>query len=395
MREHWLVISHEASNSGAPRVLLDVLRGIRAMRPDWSCDILLRRGGVLQGKFAELGRVHLLPRAWSEGASFRAGVCRKFFDRPLLQPRRLAAWMKVWRGRRFDLVYNNTATNGYLVSAARSLGCPILTHGHELAYAMRRFQTPTALAHTLDNTDRFVAVSGAVAADLIECGASPDLITVVPNFLTSLPTEPNAPQRAAARAALNLPADAAVITGCGHIHWIKGTDLFVETAAVLAGLTRRKLQFVWVGGESDKRFAQQVRRLVRQRQLENVVRFVGAVPDATPWFVASDAVTVTSRFESFPLVSLEASALARPVLGFAAARGLNELLADEPQLLVPALDPRTMAMALLELLEKPEVATARGQRLRQKVAAEYMAAPRIRAISEITAELVQRGRSRP
>jgi glycosyltransferase involved in cell wall biosynthesis len=393
MAEHWLVISHEASNSGAPRVLLEVLRGIRATRSDWTCEILLRRGGALQTEFARLGPIHLLPHAWAEGATFGAGVCRKLIDRPLLQPRRLAAWIKRWKGTRFDLVYNNTATNGYLVAAARGLRCPILTHVHELAYVMRRFNTPAALAQTLDNTDHFVAVSPAVAADLVECGVVADRITVVPNFLTSLPSEPTEAARAAARAALKLPADAHVITGCGHIHWIKGADLFIEIAAELSELTRRKLQFFWLGGETDKRFARQLRRLVRQRKLDEVVHFVGAVPDTTPWFVACDVVTISSRFETFSLVALEASALARPVVGFAEARGLNELLADELGLLVPRLDPRAMAHAVLELLEKPQEAATIGRRLRQKVATEYMAAPRIQAIADVAAELVRRGRA--
>ena len=48
MAERWLIVAHDASNSGAPRMLLEVLRGVRAVRgPDWSCEILLVRGGVL------------------------------------------------------------------------------------------------------------------------------------------------------------------------------------------------------------------------------------------------------------------------------------------------------------------------------------------------------------
>jgi glycosyltransferase involved in cell wall biosynthesis len=392
MAERWLVISHEATNSGAPRILLAVLRGIRAARPDWSCEIFLRQGGALYADFARLGPVQVLSHRWAEGRSLRAGIYRKFFDRPIAQPRRIAVWMKRWQNTRFDLVYNNTATNGYLVAAARKLGCPILTHVHELGYAMRRFNTPGALAQTVENTHHFLAVSPAVAADLAECGAPPEHISITPNFLTTLPDEPLPAMRAALRASLGLPANAYVITGCGHIDWVKGTDLFVETAAALARRTQRKLQFVWVGGETDRRFAGEVRRLVRRRNLEEIIRFIGAVPDANPWFAASDAVVVTSRFESFSLVALEAGGLGRPVLGFAGSRGLTVLLGGEPALLAPGHDADALAAALADLLQDPVRADERGRRLRAKIATGFMAGPRIAAIAAVAGKLVRRER---
>jgi glycosyltransferase involved in cell wall biosynthesis len=393
MAERWLVISHEATNSGAPRMLLQILRGVSALRgAEWKCEILLRRGGVLEPEFARLGPVHLLPHPWAEGRSLRAGIYRKFFDRPWIQPRRLFRWIRHWEGAGFDLVYNNTATNSYLVPAARRLGCPIVTHVHELGCAMRRFNTPAALAQTLMNTDRFIAVSPSVMADLVDCGAPADRVTVVPNFLPKLPAEPDAAARAALRQQLGLPADAWVVTGCGHVDHIKGTDLFVEVAAVLKGRIRRPLCFTWIGGVTDARFARSVRRLVRRRGVSDVVRFIGAVEEPAPWFGASDVVAVTSRFESFSLVALESAALGRPVVGFAGARGLASVLGGS-SLLAADHDPAAMASIVLSLLENTVYAQDVGQRLRSRVGAEFLATPRIREILSVTGELRMRWRN--
>ncbi len=395
-REHWFVITHEVSNTGASRMLLQILQGARALRgEDWSCEILSRGGGALEAEFAQLGRVHVLPRRWAEGRSLRAGVLRKFLDRPWLQPRRLKRWMPQWEKGRFDVVYNNTATNGPLVSAARRLHCPIVTHVHELGEAMRRFNSPEGLAQTIEHSDRFIAVSPPVASDLAACGASAEKIRVVPNFLPTLPPLPTEADRRRMRAELGLPADAQVIVGCGHIDRIKGVDLFVEMAAVLAAqVTRReRLRLVWLGGVTDRRYTRALRRQVRQRGLDAILRFAGPVEQASSWFAASDIVAVTSRLESFSLVALEAAALGRPVIGFRGARGLGSVLGEDSPLLVAGHDAAAMAAVAAQLLADPTRRDAAGQDLRGRIGEDFLAPRGMAAVLSITDE-VRRARGR-
>jgi glycosyltransferase involved in cell wall biosynthesis len=394
MAERWLVIANEATNSGAPRMLLEVLRGVRAARgPDWTCEILLRRGGALVGEFAGFGPVRILshPRAFGPGPGSRA--YRTLVDRPWFQPRRLAGWLGPWQESGFDLVYNNTATNGFVVPAVRRLGCPILTHVHELGYALRRFNTAASLRQTLENSDHFLAVSPAVALDLEACGVAAARITLMPNFLPALPPAPEAAARPALRARLGLPPDTLVVAGCGHIDRLKGTDLFVRMAASLARATPGKIACIWIGGETDALFAWKVRRLVRRHGLGDRVRFVGAVPDAGPWLAASDVVAITSRVESFSLVALEAAALGRPVVGFADARGLAGMLGAEPDLLVPGFDAAAMAAVVHGLLQDSSRANALGRRLRARVGAEFLAGPRIAALLSVVDQLQQSRRT--
>ena len=389
MPERWLVIAHEATNSGAPRMLLDILRGVRATRgADWSCEIILRRGGPLVEDFARLGPVRILTSyRWMDGPALGSRLCRLLVDRPWVQPARLKNWFEQWRGTRFDLVYNNTATNGFIVSAVRNLSCPVLTHVHELGYSLRRFNTTKSLGQTLVNSDHFLAVSPAVATDLARCGVSAGRITVVPNFLKALPVECEGDARCAKRIKLGLPPDVLIVTGCGHIDGLKGTDLFVEMAAALVGMTSREILFNWIGGESDSYFAGRVRRLVRRRGIEKSIRFVGEVPNADAWFGASDVVAVTSRVESFSLVALEAAAAGRPVVGFSGARGLEDLLGKEPGLLVDNFDPVAMASVVHGLLHDSLRAVAVGQRLRLKVEGEFLAGPSIASILGIVDKL--------
>ncbi|MEO7800071.1 MAG: glycosyltransferase family 4 protein [Opitutaceae bacterium] len=373
-------------------MLLRILEGVRAARgAGWSCEILLRNGGSLRDQFARFGPVQTLSHPWAAGPSLRAGLVRKFFDRPFWQPYRANKIMRRWGAGKFDLVYNNSATNGKLVAAARNFGCPILTHVHELGSVLRRFITPAEVTQTIVSTDHFIAVSPAAAADLMACGAPPDRVTVVPNFLPAMPPAPNA-ANPELRRSLGISPGAALVVGCGHIHSIKGTDLFVQMAAALRRSFSRPVNFVWVGGETDLRFAHRVRKAVKDLGLASWVRFVGPVDNAEPWFAASDVVAVTSREESFSLVALEAAALGVPVIGFGAARGLSSILGETPELLVTDLDPQAMAETLKHVLSEPVHARMLGGKLRALVNKSFLADPCLKDILQVVDTLQERGR---
>jgi glycosyltransferase involved in cell wall biosynthesis len=373
MPDPWFVVSHEASNSGAPRMLLDILHGVRAASgPDWSCRILLGRGGVLARKFGDIGRTRRLTRAFSEGTSVSSKLFDRLVDRPFLQPRRLARWMGKWRHDKFRVIYANSATNGRLLPALRTLGCPVVTHVHELDYSLRRFNSPEELAATLRCTDHFLAVSNAVVSDLMTLGVPRERVTRVPNFLAAMPPPVDL---AAARdeicQQLQLPRGTRLVTACGHIDRVKGPDLFVEMAGLLAGRIQPPVAFVWLGADFDRALARRMRAEVRRRNLDHVFRFVGEVEDCGPYFAASEVVTVTSRVESFSRVALEAGAFGRPVLCFAAARGPADLVAADS--MVAELSAPAMAAMVANLLNHPEEAARRGQRLRERIAAEFLA----------------------
>lgn len=368
MSARWLVLAHEATNSGAPRMLLEVLRGVRAARgADWTCEILLDRGGPLVSALAALGPVHRLSHPLAEGQGLVAKAVRGLVDRRWLKPRRLQARVRDWSAAGGDLIFSNTATNGRLLAGLPAGAGPVVTQVHELAYSLRRFNRPQDLTTTLARTDLFLAVSSAVMADLGELGVPARKCMLLPNFLPALPP---LPVRAAARAEvarrLGLAPDVRLVTGCGHIDPLKGTDLFVEVAARVKAGGGPPVAFAWLGGVIDRDFAARV-----QAAAGGAMFFVGEVVDTEIYFAASDVVAVTSRVESFSRVALEAGALGRPVLAFSAARGPADLLPSEA--LVPELGAAAMASAVTGLLADQEQAQRLGAALRQRVADDFLA----------------------
>ena len=112
-RPEILFLSHDASRTGAPMVLLTFLRWLRA-NSDYQFGVLLGRGGALEPDFASIAPT----------ATATAAVGRHLYRLPggvspvvleMMQRQRLR-----WMARRLagaDLLYSNTLQNGELLAA--------------------------------------------------------------------------------------------------------------------------------------------------------------------------------------------------------------------------------------------------------------------------------------
>jgi glycosyltransferase involved in cell wall biosynthesis len=155
--------------------------------------------------------------------------------------------------------------------------------------------------------------------------------------------------RADVRAALGVPEGGHLVVTAARLHPQKG----LADLVIAADLLRRRVPGLrWVVlGEGPQRG--ELERLVAARELADVVVLAGGRPDVADELAAADAVAVTSRWESGPLVVLEALALGRPVV--ATAVGLvPDVVGPAAGRVVPVGDPEAMAGALAEVLaERP------------------------------------------
>ena len=179
-------------------------------------------------------------------------------------------------------------------------------------------------------------------------------------------TPADATSRRAARQALALDDDQPALLSVGRLDPIKELDLLLDSVALL----RTPAQLILIGGNPDG--DPEVERL-RQRAadlgLGERVRFPGAVPQERlrHYYHAADAVVVSSRYESFGLVAVEALASGVPVVA-SAAGGLTSIIRDgENGLLVRWRDPRAFAGRLDELLSDVALRTRLAAHARASV----------------------------
>lgn len=185
-------------------------------------------------------------------------------------------------------------------------------------------------------------------------GAHPDRIRAIPNGCDASIFHPA--DRAEARRALDLPADAEVVTYVGRLVPEKGLrELLAATGALRA--SRPRLQLVLVG---EGPMHAELAALAAAGELP--VRFAGTRPpvEVARWMCASDLVTLPSYSEGHPNVLVEALACGRPVVATPVG-GIPEVVDAASGVLVPARDPAALAEGLREALERDwdEAALAR------------------------------------
>ena len=130
----------------------------------------------------------------------------------------------------------------------------------------------------------------------------------------------------------------------------------------------------------------QLERQSAELGLDGRVRFLGgrSREDVLRILAASDAAVLSSRWENFPHLVVEALAVGTPVIATSVG-GVPEVVRDgENGLLVPAGDPDALAAAIRRLLDRRRAAR-RGSRGRGAPSVAALAPERL--LGEIEAEL--------
>lgn len=345
-----LFISHDASRTGAPIVLLHFLRWFKA-NAGIPFQIILRNGGELEPEFEALAPVLVI----NEAIYNKTILFEKIYH--FIQPDDVG------------LIYSNTITNGKLLEFFSSLKCPSICHVHELEQyiylsGLENFR------EVRNNTTYYIAVSEAVKTNLVEKhGLSENGVDVIYEFIpTQLHSFSSQPKRREIHKQLNIPQEALIVGASGTTDWRKGPDLFIQLArAVHQQHLETPVHFIWVGGESEGPCFAKLRHDVKNAGLDGYVHFLGNQPKPLDYFAAFDVFALVSREDPFPLVCLEAASLGKPIVCFDNAGGEKEFVEDDCGFVVPYLDIETMAIKVVKLLESVELRQRFGKQAAQKV----------------------------
>lgn len=239
--------------------------------------------------------------------------------------------------------------------AARRIGAPLVVGARGSDLRVRDAISRRLTRPVLHAARRLLVVSedlGRVAER--DYGADPDRIRAIPNGCDASIFHPA--DRAEARQALDLPADAEVVTYVGRLVPEKGLRELLVAAGQLRA-SRPRLQLVLVG---EGPMHAELAALAAAGDLP--VRFAGTRPPAevARWMCASDLVTLPSYSEGHPNVLVEALACGRPVVATPVG-GIPEVVDDASGVLVPVRDPAALADGLRQALEREwdEAALAR------------------------------------
>ncbi len=362
-----LFVSHAANRSGAPLVLLELLRYLKR-ETDFHSTILCARSGPLEPDFAPFAAPFARPLPFRRATQL-AGAARRLneFDVPgkaqlkrgvrsLGRLNERAAWRIARSFKRFDLVYANSAASGEAVRALEPVlqrGAKLLVHVHELKWALEQNQPGWEFLRA--RGDFFLAASNAVRDELLAQNIAPERVETVYEWtdLARLETDRESARREL-HAQIGVGENAVLVGGCGSLEARKGADWWVQSAfyALSVEPNARKspapLHFVWLGGD-ESGFARQLRRDARGFGIEERVHFLPQTGEPKRFFAGLDLFCLSSREDPFPLVAVEAGAQGVPIVCFAGAGGAPELVGNDAGVALPWGDVAAMGRALASL----------------------------------------------
>jgi glycosyltransferase involved in cell wall biosynthesis len=268
------------------------------------------------------------------------------------------------RSQKFAVIHAHGSKAGFLARiAAAGSGIPVVYSPHGFAFDAGNVRSWVGLTYAwveslLANwlTARIITVSDAERRSALSRKVGrPELFTTVHSGIEvehfELPSD-----GLDLRRMLGIPSNAAVIGTVGRLNAQKAPLDFVRLAALLIR-SGSEIHFVWIG---DGDLMESARSLARQVGVESQVHFVGARADVIRLLRGMDCFLLTSHWEAFPIVILEAMASQLPIVA-SNLPGIDEAVVDGFNgYLCPVGDLEAMRAALEKIIADQDLAAQLG-----------------------------------
>ncbi|HEY2347292.1 MAG TPA: rhamnan synthesis F family protein [Xanthomonadaceae bacterium] len=365
-KENVLVVTHDASRTGAPVLSLNIVVGLRDR---YNVVLLPYRVGSLMDAFRRHATLAVEPDLFRNYANQEAGVVEALHEK---HPFKFA-------------IVNSIESRGLLPTLA-ALEIPTVSLIHEFAaYTRPRNGFPEAVWWATRTVFSAALTRDSAMAEFPEF-ADADF-AIVPQGRCTLTTEAADPAEQAVEDTylLNrlrpdgLRDDTVLVIGAGSVQHRKGVDLFIQCAARVqqaAGATRYR--FAWIGHgydpQTDMAYSAYLADQIQRSGLEGSLAMIGETSRIETAYKVADMLLVTSRLDPLPNVAIDAMAHGLPVLCFERTTGIADVLADAglgDLCVSPYLDVADMAAKVAALAVSKPLRAQIGKRLRPLVAEQF------------------------
>ncbi|MBC8034205.1 MAG: glycosyltransferase family 4 protein [Chitinophagaceae bacterium] len=358
-----LFVSHAASHSGAPIVLLGIIKEF-VKQSNTPFHILILRDGPLVKEFKALGETHIWNKS-SDASSTLSGRAYSKLSRTLRQRHILSTVSDS------TMLFFNTIANGVLYNKLSFIKGKRLCYVHELEVAIRTVTTPGTLSTILASTDFYFAVSEAVRQNLINNhGIAPEKITISRASVSEVCRQKGDHTAfiKSFRSTHNISPDAVLIGVAGTNEWRKGVDLFFPLILIYLDLyPDSDVHFIWKGFRDDHASAFAHKNDATKYRVGNRAILLPHGNDSLQNIACFDIHLLLAREDPYPLVVLEAASFGIPTVSFLDAGGSPEFIGTDSGICVTYGDLKKMAIAIHELVINKDLRIQMGKTAQEKV----------------------------
>lgn len=359
-KETVLIVSHDASRTGAPILALNIAQHLKEKK--YNVIVFLLQGGVLLADFQEHADIVVEPFPQSHNPSIVSIVLENLVSQAELK---------------FAIV--NSILSRPVLPVLSNNFVPSLCLIHEFAsytHPKNAIRDVVLWASQVVFSARIVFENNATQYELSK-GCSPIILPqgkcVVPHTKDTGKADTNKKNRIRKLFRPDsLPNNTVVILGAGYVQLRKGVDLFLACAArVVALCPKNAFRFVWVGHgfnpDRDLAYSAYLKDQIARAELENHVCFTGELSDIELAYELSDVLFLSSRLDPLPNVAIDAMFNQLPVICFNNTTGIADLLKQNglgASCVMPYLDIEQAALCLAELIDDSEKRNRLGKEIK-------------------------------
>jgi glycosyltransferase involved in cell wall biosynthesis len=308
---------------------------------------------------------------------------------------------EVIRNNHIDLIHAHFAYPeglvGLLAKNRTSKPLVVTVHGYDiLVESAARYgfrldkRIDTIIREVLNEADAITAASRATFSEVNKIVRDADKVHLIPNGVDLKRFSPNI-DGSYLRKKLGMKGRS-VIFALSHHEPAYGLEYLIRAIPIVAK-ERDDVVFVIAGDGSLTKFHQ---KLANALEVRDKVIFTGRIPrSAVPYYYAMSDVMVVPQLQSaFGLVTSEAMACGKPVIGTDVGGTLDQIVDGYNGFLVRPRNPGEIAEKILWLLKDPKEARRMGMNGRKMVEEKFDVDKRIDKIIQLYASLCKRSSER-
>lgn len=361
-KQKILVISHEATLTGAPILLLNLLQ---CLQNHFQFTIVLKRGGDLEKNFKQFGTTYLLKH---KNYSNETNILKKIYDRIIYFFKQLQIIIPYLQ---CNVVLSNTVCNGRLLKRFSVVGKPILLYVHELESMIQYFNEFKDSEFSLKLAQVIFYPSNAVQNNLIqqhkvEFSKTTFLPYYFPKEIFDHSSNEKLFYRKKFLEQYSIPEQAFLVVGMGMVSERKGTQHFIDVASEAIQLNSN-IYFVWIGDFNQDSYAQNIKSKFFDNTKNKQVIFTGKLPYASTNLLAFDLFFLSSIEDPYPLVVLEAAYQNVPTICYNNSGGIVEFIGSEYGFAIEKLSIQQTTKKIIEIAQQPFLLKEISKKIKERV----------------------------
>lgn len=352
-----LFIGHDASRTGAPILLLNIIKWF-SENTNLHISILLKNTGELYEDYSEFSH----PFLWNDNSRYP----NNFFERlkyKIFTKNYKSRLLNKLKSQGYDYVYANTIDCLDLLELLNCKNSKSIVHVHELEYAIKIGLTNKSIKDYDKFVTRYITVSNAVKQNLIKNH------NIYENKIKTIYAFP-LPKLVdktiyVAKKELKITNKNFIVGNIGRVDWLKGVDMFIQLSNIIAKYNL-PIVLCWIGHLSAE-MKIQVEIEIDKYNLNNIL-FPGSKVNSFDYYQVFDVFLTTSRQDSFPLVVLEAAYNQLPIFCFEDCGGASEFIDNNINgKIIPYGEIQNLANEIIFLYKNKTVAKEMGLKSKDKI----------------------------